>query len=77
MNAIYLELYPYCVVFGGVWDWQAARTEDWGVGQCLEETWTALTPIYKILKQEQLLSRAKGKSYMPAILHKASTTPMN
>lgn len=36
MNAIYLELYPYCVIFCGVWDWQAVRTEA-GVGQCLEE----------------------------------------
>lgn len=36
MNAIYLELYPYHVVFCGVWDWQAVRTEA-GVGQCLEE----------------------------------------
>lgn len=27
MNAVYLELYPHCVVFCGVWDSQAMRTE--------------------------------------------------
>lgn len=27
MNAIYLELYPQCVVFCGAWDSQTVRTE--------------------------------------------------